>query len=140
LYRVEGQADAQPLALALANTPGVVADILQLLQHGAGLLIEEATRLGQPQRAFAHHQQGTELVLQLADLPAQWWLGNVQQLGGAGEVEGFGQDRSNAGGAAPWTSRVWWEIHLILDGHQGLAQSLNTQVNAPFGIATGSPT
>ena len=87
-----GKTDAQPLALALADTPGVVVDALQLLQHGAGLLIEKTACIGQPQRAFARDQQGAELVFELADLPAQRWLGNVQQLSGAGEVQGFCQD------------------------------------------------
>jgi hypothetical protein len=65
----------------------------------------------------------------------------VQQFGGAGEVQGFGQDLEVAKVTQlHQTSRVWWEIHLILDGRQGLAQSFNNQVNASLGPATESPT
>ncbi|MNE29385.1 hypothetical protein D3C80_1228640 [compost metagenome] len=53
--------------------------------------MEKTPGVGQLQRAAALQQHHPQFVLQLLDLPAQRRLGDVQALGGAGEVEGLSQ-------------------------------------------------
>ena len=72
------EADAEPLALALADPPGAVADALQLVQERRALFVEEAPGFGQAQRPAALQQGHPEHFLELLDLPAQRWLGDVQ--------------------------------------------------------------
>ncbi|MNV64827.1 hypothetical protein D3C71_1574890 [compost metagenome] len=117
-----------------ADASGVVADVLQLLEQGAGLFVEKAPGFGQAQGAFTHDQQRAQLIFQLADLPAQGRLGHVQQFGGAGEVERLGQHLEVTQVTQfHQTSRVWWEIHSILDVNQVLAQCLAQQVTVLLG-------
>jgi len=91
IKRGRGEADAQPGLFARADAAGAVADLAQLFQQCTGMLVEEAPGLGQAQRSAAFEQGHAEFVLELLDLPAQRRLGDVQTLGGAGEVEGFGE-------------------------------------------------
>ena len=86
-----GETDAEPSLFPRADAPGVVANLAQLLEQGAGVLVEEAPGLGQAQRPAAFEQGHAELVFELLELPAQRRLGDVQALGGAGEIEGFGE-------------------------------------------------
>ncbi len=110
------EADAEPLALALADPPGAVADAFQLVQERRALFVEEAPGFGQAQRPAALQQGHPEHFLELLDLPAQRWLGDVQLLGGAGEVEGPGQRLEVAQVTKLHdTSRVWFERKMILD-------------------------
>ncbi len=118
------KADAEPLALALAYAPGALADAFQLRKQGAGLLVEIAPGVGQAQRPAALQQGHAEQFLELLDLPAQRWLGDVQALGGAGEVEGAGHFAEVAQVSQLHdTSRVCNKTASILDCLQAPAQS-----------------
>ncbi len=91
IQRGRGEADAEPGLLTRADAPGAITNLAQLFEQGAGMLVKEAPSLGQAQGSAAFEQRHAEFVLELLDLPAQRWLGDVQALGGAGEVEGFGE-------------------------------------------------
>lgn len=85
------ETDAQPGLFAQADSPRVVANLAQLLEQRTRMLMKKTPGIGQLQRPAPFEQLHPEFLLQLLDLSAQWRLGNVQQLGGAGEVEGLSQ-------------------------------------------------
>ncbi|MNR02822.1 hypothetical protein D3C85_1186900 [compost metagenome] len=84
-----GEADAQPGFFPRTNPAGIVTDLAELLEEGAGMLVEKAPGLGQAQGAATLQQGHAQFVLQLLDLPAQRRLGDMQAFGRAGEIEGF---------------------------------------------------
>ena len=135
-----GKADAQPGLLALADAPGVVADLAQLLQQHIGVFVEKPPGLGQPQRSAAFEQDHPQFVLQLLDLPAQRRLGDVQAFGGAGEVEGFTQHLEIAQmtqfhDGSFHTLRVLLETHSILEAFKNTEQNRLRPIKNPTGIA-----
>ncbi len=134
------KADTQPGLFALADAPRVVAHLVQLFQQHIGVLIEKPPGLGQPQRPAALKQNHPQFVLQLLDLPAQGWLGDVQAFGGAGEVEGGPQHLEIAQVAqlhnhSFHTLRVLLETHSILEAYKNREQNRLKSKKNPTGIA-----
>jgi len=142
-HAVQGRrrkADAQPGLLAQADAPGVVAHLAQLFEQHVGVLIEKPPGLGQPQRSAALEQHHPQFLLQLLDLPTQWRLGNVQALGGTGEVEGFPQHLEIAQvtqfhvGSFN-TLEVLNQTNSILEPVNPAAQNRRKPIKNPTGIA-----
>ncbi len=133
------KADTQPGLFTLANTPRVVADLVQLFQQHIGVLIEKPPGLGQPQRSATFQQDHTQFIFQLLDLPAQRRLGDVQANGGAGEVEGFTQHLEIAQMTqfhigSFHTLKVWFETNSILEARKNAEQNRRKPIKNPTGI------
>ena len=134
------KADAQPGLFALADAPGAVADLVQLFEQHIGVFIEKPPGFGQSQRAAAFQQNHPQLILQLLDLPAQRWLGDVQAFGGPGEVEGFAQHLEVAQmtqfhDGSFHTLRVLFETNSILAPRKEREQNQRRPIKNPAGIA-----
>lgn len=134
------KADAQPGLFALADAPGAVADLVQLFEQHIGVFIEKPPGFGQSQRAAAFQQNHPQLILQLLDLPAQRWLGDVQAFGGPGEVEGFAQHLEVAQmtqfhDGSFHTLRVLFETNSILATRKEREQNQRRPIKNPAGIA-----
>ncbi len=134
------KADAQPGLFALADAPGAVADLVQLFEQHIGVFIEKPPGFGQSQWAAAFQQNHPQLILQLLDLPAQRWLGDVQAFGGPGEVEGFAQHLEVAQmtqfhDGSFHTLRVLFETNSILAPRKEREQNQRRPIKNPAGIA-----
>lgn len=142
-YTVQGRrrkADAQPGLLAQADAPRVVADRVQLLQQHIGVFIEKTPGVSQPQWPAAFQQNHPQFILQLLDLPAQWWLGDVQANGCAGEVKGFTQHLEIAQMTqfhvgSFHTLKVSIETNSILEARKIAEQNRLKPIKDPTGIA-----
>src|SRR3954447_22929763 len=81
------EADAEPALVDLAHSSGHHLQRLCAIQDGEGVLVEEASSVGYPQRAAsALDERHAEFLLELLKLAAQRGLGHVQRLGGSGHA------------------------------------------------------
>jgi hypothetical protein len=83
--------DAQEAGLAAADAAGFGEVLLDVLEGAAGALEEDLSGAGEADGAGGASEEGVaEELLELADLLGEGWLGEVEALGGATEVELFG--------------------------------------------------
>jgi hypothetical protein len=83
--------DAEEADLAAADAAGLVEVLLDVAESAAGALEEDLAGAGEADGAGGASEEGVaEDILELADLLGEGWLGEVEALGGATEVELFG--------------------------------------------------
>jgi hypothetical protein len=89
--RRRGEADLQFTQLTQLRTPGHIRRFVDLGQHQPRLFEEQSTGLAQLDPTIgAFEQPRAHLLLQRLNLLAQRWLRDAQHLGGAAEMQFFG--------------------------------------------------